>query len=512
MHLRLDHLISKHPASGAVNERGLAVVARGREHTYADLNRRANGLAAYLRSVGVRRGDRVLGFMHNRVEWFDLFFAVAKLRAVLVPANHFLVPDELEHLIQDSGAVAVVTDGELVAGADFLVDHPGLANRLLLVEGQRPGWQSVDVAALPVDPALELDEGAATDEPFLLQYTSGTTGRPKGAVHTQGTVLLNALSQVGDFQLGPRDVMFVVSSFGWVAGFHGFTLATLLSGGTVVVGSGHALDPVELSRTLVERGVTITALPILVMRKLLEIEEFSAERGFQLRMIVTGGEPVPVELMRAIGERVPGCDVVQFYGMTEFPSSGVFLLPGYADTKLGSVGKGGVMTQLRVVDDAMQDLPPGVVGEVVIRSPATALGYWNRPEESAVAFAEGWYRTGDLGRLDEDGFLFISGRSKDMIITGGLNVYPAEVEQVLARHPAVGEAAVVGVPDDRFGEVALAVVVPRAPVTVEELVSFASERLAKYKRPRRWLFQEQPLPRTVSGKLKKFEVRDRLDG
>jgi fatty-acyl-CoA synthase len=251
-------------------------------------------------------------------------------------------------------------------------------------------------------------------------------------------------------------------------------------------------------------------LPVLLMRRMLDSPEFTAEHAPNLRLIYTGGEPVPVELLQALGDRLPDCSIYQIYGMTEFPASAIFLRPEFAATKLGSVGKAGLLTELRVVDDELRDRGVDEVGEIVIRSSCSALGYWNRPEATAEAFAGGWYRTGDLGRLDADGFLFIVGREKDIIISGGLNIYAAEVEQVLGRHAAIAEIAVVGIADDRWGQTPVAVVVLKDDVALEDLRAHADEHLAKFKRPHHWVIREEPLPRTVSGKIKKFQVLEEL--
>jgi fatty-acyl-CoA synthase len=510
VHLRLDHAISKQRAGEYGSDDDVAVVTPGRDYTYGDLNRRANGLAARLRAAGVERGDRVVAFMHNRIEWFDLVYALAKLRAVLVPANHFLVPSELEYLIADSGARAVLADPELAPRLDFLRGRAEFDGRRLLAEGALDGWDTLDVDALPFDGAIEREEGAGVDEPFIIQYTSGTTGRPKGAVHTQATVLLNLMSQGWDFAVRPSDVVLLVPSLAWVGGMHSFTQTVLMAGGRVVLGPGTAVSAEEVGHALRTQGVSIVALPAVVMRRLLERDDFTGESCPNLRMIVTGGEPVPVDLLEAMGRRLPDCAVMQFYGMTEFPSAGVFLRPESAARKLGSVGKSGVITRLRVVDDDLVDLPTGEIGEIVTRTATSALGYWHREEESREAFGDGWFRTGDVGYLDEDGFLFITSRKKDMIISGGLNVYPAEIEHTILRHEAVEEVAVVGLPDATWGEIPVAVVVLTDAGALDAVRAHADENLSKFKRPKRWVVSAEPLPRTVSGKVQKFRIVERL--
>jgi fatty-acyl-CoA synthase len=251
------------------------------------------------------------------------------------------------------------------------------------------------------------------------------------------------------------------------------------------------------------------------MRRILDLPDLERRDLGSLRIAITGGESVPVHLMERMNERLPDVSVIQVYGMSEFPSLATLLSPeDYAD-KVGSAGKPNCVSQLRVVDGNDRDCPPGDVGEIVIRSPASMVGYHRQPEASAAALRGGWFHTGDLGYLDQDGFLFISGRSKDLIISGGLNIYPAEIEHALERHPAVAEAAVVGREDSRWGEIPKAVIVlqPDGKVTEEELRDHLAPLVARFKIPKQWEIRSgPPLPRTASGKLQKYRLAEQQHG
>ncbi|WP_127128862.1 class I adenylate-forming enzyme family protein [Georgenia sp. SYP-B2076] len=509
-YLRLDQLITKPTSVLHQHASRVALVTDSAEYTYEELNERANKLAGKLRELGLQRGDRILVLMHNRVEWFDLYFAAAKLSAVIVPANYMFVPAELDYLIEDSGARFVMSESGLCDKLDHLTERPEFAGAMLVVDADRPGWLRVDVETYPFSPGLELEDGAGMEEPFLLQYTSGTTGRPKAAIHTQATILFNVLQQIGDYDITAEDTYVLIVALAWVAGFHSFTLATFMVGGRVVLQPNHAIDAASLTRALDHHQATISGLPPVIIRRMLELDAFTHERLGRLRMVFTGSEPVPAELLSTLADRLPGCDVVQIYGMTEGPFSGTYLPARNAIAKVGSVGKGGLISYLRVVNVELEDVEVGEVGEIVVRSPGTATGYWRRPEETAATFADGWFRTGDLATVDEDGFVFIAGRRKDMIISGGLNIYPAELEHAIMRHPAVREVAVVGSPDEKWGETPTAVVVLKDPVSEAELSAHARENLAKFKVPKKWVVLDEPLPRTASGKLQKFKIVDRL--
>ena len=374
----------------------------------------------------------------------------------------------------------------------------------------RPGG-ATPYAVLFAPARLAEAPAVGADDMLLLQYTSGTTGFPKGAIHTHSTVMWNAFPQKQDFAVDRTSVYLCLPALSWVAGFHSLHLQTLWSSGTVVLHeTDRAFDPERCCELVERHGVTSVALVPTVLRRLLALEAFDDYDLSSLRIAIVGGEAVPVHLMEEMNRRLPHVAVIQVYGMTEFPSLVTLLEPADAATKLGSAGKANSVSQVRVVDAEDRDLPPGEIGEIVTRSPATTLGYYGMPDATAAVLRGGWLHTGDLGYLDADGFLFISGRSKDVVISGGLNIYPAEVEHLLNRHPAVAEAAVIGQADETWGEVAHAVVVlaDRAQATPADLQAYLEPHLARFKIPKRWDIRTgPPLPRTASGKLQKFKLK-----
>ena len=500
-------LLRKNRAAGLTNPERTAVIFGDRKVTYDELDDRSSRLASALAARGFERGDRLAILAFNRVEYLEVFFAVAKLGGVIVPVNYLFKPAEVQHLLDDSGARWMVVEEALWEAVRPVRAETGTPVAYISLDTPEP--DSLGYESLLGDGSPDgVDAGVGDGDVFLLQYTSGTTGFPKGATHTHATVLWNSLHQIADFAMSRRDVYLCLPALCWAAGLHDFTLATLWAGGTVVLNPSRGFDPGEVLGTVERHGVTITLFVPSVLRMVLAhpIEDHDLS---SLRMVLSGGEPVPVPAIEEFSRRLPTCDLVQAYGMSEFPTLMTSLDTEYGVTKRGSAGRATRVTELRVVDAEGKDVPPGEHGEIIVRSPATMIGYYGRPEATAEALAGGWFHTGDRGYLDEDGFLFIAGRTKDMIISGGLNVYPAEIERVLEKHPGVREVAVVGVPDDRYGEVGEAhvVVAEEATVSEAELEAFARAELANYKVPRRWLLRTEPLPRTASGKLQKFSLR-----
>ena len=469
-----------------------AFTFEGEARTYAQLRERSLRAAHAMRSLGVRPGDRVAVLLRNRHEWPEMLFGLAALGAVCVPVNVLLRPDEIEHLITDSGATALVTD------SDVAVDNaPGIVVRI----GEQ--YEQL-LAAAPAEPL----PGPGLDDLCILYYSSGTTGLPKAAAHTHDCVLWNSIHQVPDLRLTGDDHYLVVPSLSWAAGFNDLVLALMFVGGQSTLLPTGGLGVEKLVSAFEESGATHALLvPTLLKQLIASPAHLERLRHTQLRWIVSGAEPVPRTLIEQLNAELPDCEVVQGYGMSEFPTIATILQPEHAVSHAGSAGRAVSIAQLAIqLDDGT--IADSGEGEILLRTPATMVGYYNRPEETAAAFADGWFHTGDLGRVDEDGFVEITGRKKDMIISGGLNVYPKEAEEVIYRVPGVAEAAVVGVPDEKWGEVAVAVVVPDPEGFDEQaLLEACRERLASYKCPRVVLVHEDPLPRNPSGKILKRELR-----
>jgi fatty-acyl-CoA synthase len=493
----------------AQDRNAVAVVTEAGSATYAELDDRTDRLADALRAEGFAHGDRVGLLMGNRLEWLEIFFAVGKLGGVVVPLNHLLRAPELGEILDDCGATWLAFEpsfsplaAQAADGRRLICTDPGevAAPALRIEDLLARGAPAASAATAP---------GVVADDLLLLQYTSGTTGAPKGVMHTHATVLWNSYHQIADYRVTPDDVWLVVPALCWAAGLHDLALPVLWAGGRVVLGPTAAFDPVRLLKTVQAERVTSTLLVPTVLKRVLGAPEFDQYDLTSLRFIISGGEPVPTSSLDEMQRRLPGCEVAQVYGMSEFPTLMLRLDSADATARRGSTGKACSIAEIRVVDEAGEDTSPGEVGEIICRSPANLIGYWNKPEATAATIVDGWMHTGDLAKVDEDGFVYISGRKKDMLITGGLNVYPAEVERVIAEHAAVVEAAVIGRPDPDWGEVGVATVVLHEVGTLDEaaLVDHLRPRIASFKMPRAFAFTTDPLPRTTSGKVQKFKLR-----
>ncbi len=482
-----------------------ALICGEEQVTYAELSRRVERLAAGLAAHGFRRGDRCAILLRNRVEWLELLFAVAHLGGVSVPLNYLLKPDEIRFAVEDSGSRWLASEQTLWDGVARIA--PELDDvTLLTVDAPQSGarcWAEVTDDAHSAVPMVAV----STDEPAIFQYTSGTTGFPKGAVHTHGTVLFNAVAQIVDLEVREDDVHLVVPALCWSAGLHCITLGALWRGATVVVRETGNLTAPDLCGLIERHRTTSAMLAPSVLRIVLGDPQARDHDLSSMRTIISGGEPVSPELLAEIRAVLPGARLLQGYGVSEFPATMAFLDDAEVLARQGAAGRASMLATIRVVDGTGADVPAREHGEIVVRAPSVSPRYHSAPgdpERSAVV--DGWLHTGDRGWLDEDGYLHVAGRISEMYTSGGLNVYPAEVERVILDHPDVEEVAVVAIPHERYGQTGRAVVVLRegATVTAEGLEARCREQLANFKLPREWVLRTDPLPRTVSGKIRKF--------
>ncbi|MFF8865274.1 long-chain fatty acid--CoA ligase [Streptomyces sp. NPDC015139] len=464
--------------------------------TYAELDRLSAQAAALLHTEGVRAGDRVALMLPNVPEFVVLYYAVLRAGAIVVPMNPLLKERETEYHLRDSGAVLLFewhqAPGEGAAGA------AAAGVRHLAVE---PAALAAELARL--EPRHEVAATAGDDIAVLL-YTSGTTGRPKGASLTHAGIRHNTEVNVTEVQRMTSEDVIV----GCLPLFHIFGQTCTMN---VAVFSGASLTLVPrfepqivLDAIARDRATVFEGVPTMYAA-LLQHPEAGAADVSSLRMCVSGGASLPVEVLHGF-ERRFGCMVLEGFGMSETSPVVSFNHPD-RPRKAGSIGTPIRDVEVRLLDDGGRDVAPGEVGELAVRGPNVMKGYWNRPEETAATIPDGWLRTGDLARRDEDGYLYIVDRKKDLIIRGGYNVYPREIEEVLHEHPAVALAAVLGVPDERLGEeVAAAVVLrPGVQADTEEIQRFVRDRVAAYKYPRRvWL--ADALPMGPSGKILKREI------
>lgn len=480
--------------------------------TFGELDDAVNRVAAGLAARGFRRGDRLGILMYNRPEYVEMFFAVAHLGGVVVPLNYFLKAPEVQKAIEEAGITWLAVEEELRPTLEPIRDFTTHRVEMLRVGASESAPDSYEALRFrthpPVEPVLNSHEDV-----FLLQFSSGTTGVPKAAIHTHGNVLMNALAQVAEFQISKADTYLVIPALCWGAGFHDLTLGTWWRGGSVVLNPSRGFSAAQLAKTIRDKRVSMVLLVPTVMSLVLAEQGVRDDDLRSLRLILSGGEPVPVESIERLQKRLPDCRTVQAYGLSEFPVITTFLDGKDALERRGSAGRASIGTLVRVVDESGEDVAAGSEGEIISKSVSTMVGYTSPPTNGGTRVVDGWLHTGDRARIDADGFLYICGRAKDMIISGGLNVYPAEVERVLNLQDGVVESAVIGVPDVRYGETGLAVVVvDRACTSVDSrsLRNSLSDQLGTFKIPRHWVVRADPLPRTTSGKVQKYLLRQEL--
>ena len=493
---------------------GFVDVDTGRRFTFREWNRRANRTAAALRAEGVRKGDRVALLQMNSVEYMESFFALAKLGAVCVPLNWRLVPDELAFILRDSGSTLLLFGGEFVGSAEEL-ERRGRGGdgteitRWIHVgkESERPGWALSYDALQAACGDAEPEIGGTDDDTLYIMYTSGTTGLPKGAVHTHDTATWGVLTinATVDLRAGDR---YLVS----LPLFHVGALTPITSnvhrGVTSVVMRG--FDPARSWELIGSESITVGLKVPAMLNFMLQVHDPAKHPHPHLRWILSGAAPVPVSLIEAYARL--GIEIHQVYGLTETCGPACVISAADALRKAGSTGKAFFHTDVRVVDEAGRDVAAGESGEVLVRGRHIMKAYWNRPDATADTIVDGWLRSGDVATVDEEGFVYIQDRIKDMIISGGENVYPAEVESVLMRHPQIVEAAVIGQPSEKWGESPVAIVVPKGQdLDAAGVVSFCKDKLARYKQPVSVYFIDQ-IPRNPSGKILKRVLREKFPG
>ena len=489
-----------------------ALLAGERSWSFAELDRLASAMAGGLIARGAAPGERVALLLRSGPAFAGLAHAAPRARVPIVPLNTRLAPAELAWQLADCEARLLLYDehnAELARAALALMETPPEAcdvAALVVDQGSKTKDQgSADTEPLVVRPSSSVDPLRDTidlADVFAIIYTSGTTGRPKGAMLTYGNFWWSALGSALNLGSHADDRWLAVLPLFHVGGLSILVRAAIY-GITAIV--HQSFDPAAVNRAIDEQSVTIVSAVSAMLQRMLDD---SGDRRYPptLRCVLLGGGPAPRPLLDACAAR--GVPVVQTYGLTETASQVATLAPADALRKLGSAGKPLFPTELRVVRDGAA-APSGTVGEIQVRGPTVMRGYVNRPEATAQALADGWLHTGDLGYLDDEGYLYVASRRDDLIVSGGENVYPAEVEAVLLSHPAIEEAAVLGAPDERWGQVPVAFVKLRAGVTADEstAIAFCRERLAGYKVPKRVRFVDA-LPRNAGGKVLRNALRE----
>jgi acyl-CoA synthetase (AMP-forming)/AMP-acid ligase II len=485
---------------------GVALVFEGRKTTYRQLDRAASQVASGLGALDSAPGTRIALLDKNSDSFYEILFGAVKAGQVLAPVNYRLAPPEIVAIINDAAPSALFVGPEYFSIVEQIRPQLRTVRKVIALAGHHPEWedyrswrddQAVNDTLPPIEP----------DDVVLQLYTSGTTGRPKGVQLTHANIMTAVAAAKEWWPARPSDVGFQCMPQYHLAGV-GVGYFDLAAGSRSIV--TREVDPGEILRLIPSERVTITLFVPALLRLLLQTPGCRQTDFSSLRHIVYGASPIPLDLLREALATFR-CGFGQVYGMTEtHPLS--YLRPEDHDPagapRMRSCGRRISGMEVEVVDDAGHELPTGQIGEVVCRSRQVMKGYWNRPEETAKTIRDGWLYTGDAGYFDADGYLYLYDRIKDMIVSGGENVYPAEVENALFGHPAVADVGVIGVPDERWGEAVKAIIVrtPGTEVSAEELIAYAREHIARYKIPKSIDFVDS-LPRNASGKILKRELR-----
>ena len=479
--------------------------------TFGELEARVNRLANAFVDAGIKKGERVGLLVMNSIEFIESYFALATVGAVIVPLNWRLVPDELEFILKDSGTQRLIYGEEFLESVAELhargdktdLSHylqvPGKEEIAHFAEDYRAFRDSGDTAKVPA-------YGAFNDDMVYIMYTSGTTGLPKGVVHTHSTCLwaLLTIDATGDYHDG--DVFLMPLPMFHVGALTPITLNIFVGTTSVVMRS---FDPARAWQLLGEEKVTTGLLVPAMLSFMLQTKAPDPSTYSQLRWLMTGAAPVAVSLIKAFDEL--GVRLLEIYGLTETCGPTCLMDAEHALTKVGSTGRAFYFTDVKITDDQGAEVERGVAGEVSVRGAHVMREYWNRPVATAEMLIDGWLRTGDVAMMDEDGYVYIQDRIKDMIISGGENVYPAELENVLMTHPQIAEAAVIGQESAKWGESPFAIVVRTDDsLTEAEVVNYCAGKLAAFKRPQAAAFIDV-IPRNPSGKILKRVLREQFN-
>jgi fatty-acyl-CoA synthase len=481
--------------------------ATNRQYSYAEFNVRASQVAEFFRDEwGIQKGDRVALLAHNSSDYFEILYGCAKIGALLVCLNWRLAIPELAFIMRDSTPKGLIYDAEFVTAAMALDDQLDIKHKMSL-------GPLGDVDHIPYETAVSRTSAipftmppTPLDTPWFILYTSGTTGRPKGVIQTHGMVFYNTLNIGLPTHLNANDVTLNLLPFFHTGGLNLYTNPTVMMGGTAVI--ERTFDPEQTFQLLANNITVFFGVPAVYLI-LSQHPDFAKTDFSNVRSWACGGAPMPVSLLETYANR--GIMIQQGFGMTETGPT-VFLIDGEnALKKGGSVGKPQLFVEVRIVDRAGKDVLTGEKGELLIKGPGVTPGYWERPDVTADTITpDGWLHSGDVARCDEDGYYYIVDRWKDMYISGGENVYPAEVENVLFYHPAIADVAIIGVSDPKWGEVGKAIVVLHTNETVTEadVITYCKGKLANYKIPKTAVFTDA-LPRNAAGKVLKTTLREK---
>ncbi len=492
-----------------LNPEGLAIQHLDRRHSWTELENRVSRLGAALGALGLDEGDRVAILSLNSDRYYESVFAIPWAGLCMVPLNTRWALLENDYALRDSQTRVLLFDDAFAEQAQQLVnDIDSLSRAVYMGDGDCPSW-ALDYEQAIIDHAPIPPSTRGGDNMAGVFYTGGTTGFPKGVMQSHRAIYSSALGGLPDFQMTRNSVYLHVAPMFHMADFAGSMGTTLCAAGHFVL---KAFDPSEVLRTLVAEPITHSLLVPAMIKMLLNHPDAASADAAAIEYVIYGASPMPAATLQQCMSLWPSVNLIQAYGQTELaPIVTMLSARDHRDggDKLSSAGRPTAVNDVRIVDEDGADCPRGTSGEVVVRGPHTMLGYWNKPEETASALRAGWVYTGDAGYFDEEGFLYIVDRVKDMVVTGGENVFTTEVENAMISHPAVQDVAVIGIPHADWGEAVHAIVIlhPDQQVTEQALLDHCRERIAGYKVPKGVTFREEPLPLSGAGKVLKTELR-----
>ena len=491
---------------------GLVELETGRRFTYSELNERSSCLANFMRDeLGVQPGDRVSILAKNSIVYIDLFYGLPKIGAIFAPFNWRLTARELAFLVNDLDPKVLIVEPEFVPVVEEMQAQINIEHYVSLRGAEISGAKIYEEGLArasseePERPAMDLES------PYCILYTSGTTGNPKGAILPHRQILFNAINTVVSWGLTENDVSPVYTPLFHAGGLFAFLTPLLYVGGRIIL--ARDFDPGTSLRWIIEEGCTVILGVPTLFQMWMDSDYFDKADFGQVRFFISGGAPCPPPLMNTWRAK-KGIVFRQGYGLTEVGPNCFSMTDEDSVPKTGSVGKPVFHSEVRIADpETRADLPDGEAGELLIRGPHVCSGYWRNPKATAETIVDGWFRTGDMAHMDADGFFYIDGRYKDMIKSGGENIYAAEVESVVREHPAVKDAALIGKPDERWGEVGLVIVLleESREVSGEALAEHCQGKIARYKIPKEFVFADD-LPYTAYGKVEKLKLRERYIG
>ncbi len=495
----LDHNAARQPGK-------IVVTTESRHITNRELHERVNALAAGLQYLGIGRGDVVALLLYNRPEFLEMILAANRVGAAVLPLNYRLSAAEWHYVLDHSQAAVLLTEPEFRPQVESMPDLPALKHRLLLADTAPGPWTALEDLVTGHRGAIVPAVDVTGDELHRLMYTSGTTSRPKGVKLSHSNLIWKNVGHIIEFGITEHDRTLICGPMYHVGGLDLPGLGTLHVGGSLVL--MRRFDAAAVLTTITQERPTNVWLAPAMMNALLQQPELSNTDVSSLRFIIGGGEKMPEPIISRIAEAFPNTWFSDAYGLTETASGDTFNDAHHMINKAGSVGRPVPHLQVNIMRDDGQSAAVGELGEIALRGPKVFSGYWRDEEATAQVIKDGWFYTGDIGRLDEEGYLYVEDRKKDIIVSGGENIASPEVERVLYEHPDVIEAAVVGMTHPRWGEVPNAYVVLHGESTADSdvLKSFCRERLAKFKVPAEMVFLRE-LPRTASGKILKRELR-----